>query len=171
MRAKGLAFLCLQETRTQVSGSREVGNGYLLMTSGADDGKRTFAGVGFLIAPWIKHSIFTFQPLTERLCCLKLRVQGGKASFFNVCAPHGGYDFNVRQTYYSSLCDAMEKCRGLKSGPIDALWLRIAQLHPSVKVFEAFERLKDTLASALLSGANAPMAARLGGGLRGKGGR
>ena len=102
MRARGLAFICLQETRTPVSGSRIIEDGFVLITSGADDGKRTYAGVGFLIAPWVRQSIFTFKAVSERICYLKLRVYGGKATFFNAYAPHGGYEYNVRQQYFTN---------------------------------------------------------------------
>ena len=97
MRKRSLAFICLQDTRIPTSGSRILENGFVLITSGADDDKRTYAGVGFLISPCIKRSIFSFKPISDRLCYLKLRVKGGKATFFNVYAPRGGYDYAVRE--------------------------------------------------------------------------
>ena len=78
MRKRALAFLCLQETRVSYSGNRVLDNGYLLITAGQDDDKRTYAGVGFLVAPWLRQSVFSFKPTSERICCLKLRVIGGK---------------------------------------------------------------------------------------------
>ena len=103
MRKRSLGFLCLQETHLRYSGSRTVGNGYVLITSGSDDDKRTYAGVGFLVAPWLRSSIICFKTITERICYLKLRIHGGKATFFNAYAPHGGYDFLLRQSFFTDL--------------------------------------------------------------------
>ena len=103
MRSRALTFVCLQETRVPYSGSRILDNGYLLITSGTDNDKKTFLGVGFLVAPWARRAIFSFKTISERLCYLKLRVHGGKALFFNTYAPHGGYEYNVRQTYFTEL--------------------------------------------------------------------
>ena len=86
-------------------------NGFVLLTSGADDGKRTFAGVGFLIAPWVRRSVYTFKAVSERLIYLKLRVYGGKATFFNVYAPHGGYDYNTRQEFFTQIGEVFSTTR------------------------------------------------------------
>ena len=103
MQSRALGLMCLQETRVPFSGSRQLDNGYSLITAGQDDEKRTYAGVGFLIAPWLRRSVYSFKPISERLCCIKLRVRGGNAAIFNVYAPHGGYEYGVRQQFFSSL--------------------------------------------------------------------
>ena len=100
MQSRALGLMCLQETRVPFSGSRQLDNGYGLITAGQDDEKRTYAGVGFLIAPWLRRSVYSFKPISERLCCIKLRVRRGKAAIFNVYAPHGGYEYGVRQQFF-----------------------------------------------------------------------
>ena len=107
MRSRSLGLICLQETRVPHSGSRELDNGYILITAGEDDEKRTYAGVGFLIAPRLKKSLYSFKPISERICRLKLRVKGGKTVIINAYAPHNGYDFQVRQQYFSQLSEVV----------------------------------------------------------------
>ena len=109
MGARALAFICLQETRIPDSGSRILDNGYTLITSGSDDGKKSYAGVGFLIAPWVRRSIFSFKAISDRLCYMKLRVHGGKATFINVYAPHGGHDYDLRRQYYNGLREVVSE--------------------------------------------------------------
>ena len=103
MRTRALGLLCLQETRVSYSGSRILDNGYIVITAAQDDEKKTYAGVGFLLAPWMKKSVFSFKPISERICCIKLRVRGGKAAIFNTYAPHGGYEYAVRQRFFTDL--------------------------------------------------------------------
>jgi len=111
MQAEGLAIMCLQETRIPASGTRIVETDFVLITSGADDGKRTFAGVCFLIAPWVRRSVCRFKAVSERLSCLKLRIYGGKAIFFNVYAPHGGYDYQTRQELFAQVGEIISATR------------------------------------------------------------
>ena len=105
MRSRALAIMCLQETRVPYTGTRILDNGYILITAGEDNEQRTFAGVGFLIAPWIRKSIYSFKPTSEIICCLKIRVKGGKAVIINTYAPHNGHDYQLRQQYFSALAD------------------------------------------------------------------
>ena len=102
-----MGLICLQETRVPYSGSRVLDNGYILITAGEDDENRTYAGAGFFVAPRMKRSLYNFKPISERICCLKLRVKGGKAAIVNAYAPHNGYPFQVRQQYFSQLSEVV----------------------------------------------------------------
>ena len=68
-----------------------------------DDKQRTYAGVSFLIAPWMRKSIHSFKPVSERICYLKVRVKGGKAAIINAHAPHNGHEYQLRQQYFTQL--------------------------------------------------------------------
>ena len=92
MRSRALGILCLPETRVPYSGCRILDDGFSLFTAGQDDNLRTYAGVGFLVAPHFRKTVFSFKPISERIACLKLRVKGGKAAIINTYAPHGGYE-------------------------------------------------------------------------------
>ena len=108
MRSRAIPILFLQETRDPVSGSRVVGNGYLLINSGADNGQNSFVGVGVLIAPWFRKTVYSFKPISERLCLLKLRTPGGKMKNINAYAPHNGNDDAFRQSFCADLGRALD---------------------------------------------------------------
>jgi len=108
MKSRAIAVLCLQETRIPWSGTRIVDNGYTLITAGHDKDERSFAGVGFLIAPWLKQSVFSFKPVSDRLCCLKLRARGGKAAIICAYAPHNGHEYNIRQSFFADLAKLVD---------------------------------------------------------------
>ena len=116
MRLRSKGTLCTQETHDTNSISRYLEGGYLLINSGADDGKRSFAGVGFIVAPWLRSAVYSFKQISDRIAVLKLRVRGGKLAIINTYCPHNGYDYSVRQAHYSALrhvCDSVS-CHGLK---------------------------------------------------------
>ena len=66
MKQRALDFICLQETRVWSSGSQILEGGYVLITSGEDDDKRTHAGVGFIVSPRLTRSIYSFKAISER---------------------------------------------------------------------------------------------------------
>lgn len=103
MHSRAISLMCLQETWDSCSGSRTVCNGYLLVNSGSDVGGRTYAGVAFLVAPWFRHCIYSFKHISERVNILKLRFPGGKFQIINTYAPHNGYAYDIRQSYFSQL--------------------------------------------------------------------
>ena len=70
MTSRAIPLLCLQETWDGCSGSRFVHNGFTLINSGSDDGKRSFAGVGFLVAPWFRDSIYSYKLISDRICVM-----------------------------------------------------------------------------------------------------
>ena len=103
MKSCAIVVLCLQETRIPWFGTQIEDNGYTLITAGHDKDERSFAGVGFLIAPWLTQSVFSFKPVSDRLCCLKLRARGGKAAIICAYAPHNGHEYNIRQFFSRTL--------------------------------------------------------------------
>ncbi len=116
MRLRSIAILCLQETHDSNSICRCLEGGYLLINSGADDNRRTYAGVGFLLAPWLRSAIYSYKQISERICTIKIRVSGGKLGIVNNYVPHSGYDYGIRQRHFSEVRDAYESlsCHGLK---------------------------------------------------------
>ena len=60
MKREGISILCMQETHLSESTYFEV-DGFLVFNSGGcADVVRSYAGVGFIIAPWARSSIVTF---------------------------------------------------------------------------------------------------------------
>ena len=60
MKERSIDVLCMQETRVKHSPYYTVGAGFLVVLSGSAADGREFAGVGFIIAPWVRKSICGF---------------------------------------------------------------------------------------------------------------
>ena len=83
-------------------------SGFLVIMSGGADGDSERAGVGFLVAPWIRKSVVGFCQATLRMASLKIRIPGGKAVIFSAYAPHSGKPFDQRHTFFHDLADFVE---------------------------------------------------------------
>ena len=103
MKEYNIGILSIQETRVSQSPYYYTDEGFLVVLSGSSKVGKEWAGVGFIIAPWLAHAVVGFLQLSNRLCCLKLRVQGGTAAFISAYAPHSGYSFDQRQTFFEDL--------------------------------------------------------------------
>ena len=97
-------ILCLQETHKPLSNYIVTEKDFLLILSGrADTKEREFAGVGFLIAPTIRRSVYGFCQLSSRLACVKIRIPGGQLAILSCYAPHSGRDFEERLQFFQDL--------------------------------------------------------------------
>ena len=103
MRRLGIGILCIQETRISKSPYYFTDDGYLVVLSGSSSDEKEWAGVGFIISPFMVSSVCGFLQQSNRLGCLKLRVPGGKIGIISAYAPHGGYPFNSRQLFFDDL--------------------------------------------------------------------
>ena len=63
----------------------------------------------FLGMPFACKAVIGFLQQSNRLCCLKLRVPGGKLAVISAYAPHSGYTFNARQQFFEDLGTMYEK--------------------------------------------------------------
>ena len=97
-----IAVLCLQETH-RLGSSYFVDNGFLVILPGAEGDQRSYTSVGFLVAPWARHSVQTFTQFSDRQASVKLRVMGGQVVFVSVYAPPNteNHPFESRQELYS----------------------------------------------------------------------
>ena len=76
-------------------------DGFLVILSGGPEDEREFAGVGFLVAPWLRPALIGFTQLNNRLASIKFRICGGQVVFISAYAPHGGYAFDIRQGFFT----------------------------------------------------------------------
>ena len=95
-------LVCIQETHKQNSDYFINDEGFLVIFSGSV-GEIEHAGVGFIVAPHIRRSIYSFRQESSRMASIKLRIHGGKLTLVTTYAPHSGYPFNVRQEYFQTL--------------------------------------------------------------------
>ena len=109
MHKYNIDLICLQESHRPKSDYYVTDNGYLVILSGAAGSCKEYAGVGFVVAPWIRRSVIGFCQYSNRLASLKLRVPGGKAVFFSAYAPHSGKSFDERQSFFQSTAEIFSK--------------------------------------------------------------
>ena len=73
MMAEGISILCIQETHLQEAEHFEE-DGFSVFLSGAcKDGCRSYAGVGFIVAPWAIQSIVSFKAIDDRMASLRVK--------------------------------------------------------------------------------------------------
>ena len=103
MKLEGISILCIQETHL-LDAEHFKEEGFSVFLSGAsNEGQRSYAGVGFLVAPWAIKSIISFKAVSDRIASLRVKVVGGILNLLSVYAPHDKYDFEVRHNFYTEL--------------------------------------------------------------------
>ena len=105
MKAKGLHFLCIQETRRSLSDYFITTEGFLVVLSGNADNKAEYAGVGFIVAPELRSSVVSFCQASSRFASMKLRSRGGKIAILSVYAPQSGRSFDERYAFFQDLLE------------------------------------------------------------------
>ena len=101
MRRRGVGIISIQETHISYSLYFTTEDGFFLILSGSAG--REHAGVGFIVAPWVKASLVGFLQMSNRLACLKLRVSGGQIAILSAYAPHSGHPHDERQYFHQEL--------------------------------------------------------------------
>ena len=96
-------IICLQELHKTTPECCTTDAGYMLIVSASEGEDSSSAGVGFLVAPWIRRSVINFKQEGSRMAALRLRVRGGKLTLITAYAPHSGYSFAVRQKFFQDL--------------------------------------------------------------------
>ena len=103
MKRQRIGILCLQETHIPFTPYYNTDDGFLVILLGSSAGGRESAGVGFIIAPWLRKAVVGFLQQSNRLACLKLRVPHGQISIITAYAPHSGWAFDSRQAFFEDL--------------------------------------------------------------------
>jgi hypothetical protein len=94
--------LCIQETHISSSAVRYE-RGYTVILSGSDEDSRSWAGVGIIVAPRCRHRIKSYKQISDRLCSLKLKVDGGILGLISAYAPHNLHVLSARFGFFSEL--------------------------------------------------------------------
>ena len=102
MRDRGLKLVAMQETHV-CAAPWFLYDGFLVILSGGPEGERERAGVGFVIAPSVKHAVMGFVQHNNRMASARLRVAGGSVSLISAYAPHSGLEYELRQDLYTKL--------------------------------------------------------------------
>ena len=102
MTSHHIGITCIQETQKFTSEYFVSEDGFLWIFSGGtgETTDKSYAGVGFVISPKLRRSVVYFCQLSDRLCALRLRVQGVKIGLISAYAPHSGRDFDERARFF-----------------------------------------------------------------------
>ena len=109
-----IGIFCLQETRASKADYYYNEDGFRIISAGTDEGK-SWAGVGFIIAPWLAARVTNFLQFSDRLASLKVKTRRGKFGFTTAYAPHNLKPYDERRSFYSELITVQSKCRA--NGP------------------------------------------------------
>jgi hypothetical protein len=83
---------------------------FYVILSGTEEAGRSYAGVGFVVAPWCRHLVHGFLQYSDRLSYLKLRVWQGKIALVSAYAPHNLKPYDQRHQFYVDLGSMLENC-------------------------------------------------------------
>ena len=103
MKNNRVGIIGMQETHKLMSDYYESEEGFLIILSGSSEGSKECAGVGFMVAPWMRRSIISFCQASSRMASLKIRVRGGKLVLISCYAPHSGYPLIDRVNFFQSV--------------------------------------------------------------------
>lgn len=98
-------ILCLQKTHRSKLDYYLTDNGFLIILSGSATGDSEFAGVGYMVSPWMRRHVVSFCQFSPRMASLKIRIQGGKMVVVSAYAPHSKYLLSKRQPFYQQLAE------------------------------------------------------------------
>ena len=126
MQDLNIGLLCMQETH-RAGSSYFVQDGFLVIFSGTDSEEREWAGVGFVVAPWLRHAVCGFIQFSSRLASIRIRIPGGSACFISAYAPHDGKNLTIRADFFHDLAAFTARCR--THGPTYVVGDLNARLH------------------------------------------
>ena len=101
--------ICLQETYTLQAEHYSI-DGFKIILSGAEGVTRSWAGVGFIIAPHATRFVQSFMQYSDRMAYLKMRTDKGKVGIFSVYAPHNLRAQDERLQFYLDLTRLYTSC-------------------------------------------------------------
>lgn len=89
----------LQETKQKSDGISEVGD-YIFFNSGKET---DYFGTGFMIHKSLRQTVLKFDPISDRICKLRLRGKYRKISIVNVHAPTNDKTDEIKEKFYENL--------------------------------------------------------------------
>ena len=108
MRQYRIDILCLQETWA-LKTEQYCEDGFYVILSGSNESVRSWAGVGFIIAPWSKHLLRGFFQYSERLVSVRIRTRHGTVGIINCYAPHNLKPHDEKTCFYTDLGKLWER--------------------------------------------------------------
>ena len=103
MQRRKIEALCVQETRWKGKKARELGCGYKLYYSGADETGRN--GVGIILSPKLKDNIVEVVRKNDRVMTLRLIIGDTNVNIISVYAPETGCEVEYKDKFWQDLDD------------------------------------------------------------------
>ena len=101
MERRHMDILCVQETRWKGNKAQEMGNGYKLFYSAADQRGRN--GVGIIIRPCHKENIINVERKNDRIMAMKLIVGETIMIVINIYAPQERCEQEEKDRFWQEL--------------------------------------------------------------------
>ena len=105
MERRKVGVLCVQETRWKGNKARELGGGYKLFYSGANDQGRN--GVGIILSEELKESIVSVERRSDRVMSIKLGVEDVAVNIICAYAPQVGCTAAEKEAFWEQLDEEM----------------------------------------------------------------
>lgn len=109
LKKAGINIAALQETRFPGKDVVEVPNNYAFYYSGRSVERSRAFGTGFVVMGTAMKSVIDFNPVSERLCTLRLRGYFYNITLINAHAPTEDKDDEVKERYYEELQTAYNR--------------------------------------------------------------
>lgn len=98
-------IMALQETKQSGNAITES-DGYIVFNSGYET---KYMGTGFMVRKRIKHTVVDFEPVSERICKLRIRGKYRKITIVNVHAPTEIKEEEEKDSFYEELAKVIGK--------------------------------------------------------------
>ena len=113
MRRYSIDILCIQETWVKESCVYQQ-DGFMIVLSGSESVERSWAGVGFIIAPWCVRRVKCYRQVSDRMASLRVKIVGGTLGLISRYAPHNAKLLAQRLQFYTELDQTLQKCSSNK---------------------------------------------------------
>ena len=107
MKTRGVDILCVQETRWKGNKARELGEGYKLIYSGANEEGRN--GVGIVLSSEMKKEVIEVSKRNDRIIWMRIMVGNCTVNIFSAYAPQTGCPEEEKDGFWSDLEEEIEK--------------------------------------------------------------
>lgn len=97
--------VALQETKQKGNDISDI-NGYTFFKSGGADRR---LGSGFMVSDKIRAAVVNFQPISDRISCLRLKGKYQNISLVNIHAPTEKKQLEVKEQFYETVDKIYEK--------------------------------------------------------------
>ncbi|XP_064099434.1 uncharacterized protein LOC135210471 [Macrobrachium nipponense] len=105
MERRRVGILSVQETRWKGNKAKDIGNGYKLLYSGADETGRS--GVGIVITKEMKENIVGIERKSERIMKARLCCGGHILNVVSAYAPQTGCSEEVKNKFWRDMDEVM----------------------------------------------------------------